>query len=330
MEETGVLEMELVDHVFSTKFRHHKEDILDMMEQFGLIVKFTKSPGNEIYFVPCQLQTPPDDLCKIEPLLSELCPLYLRFSGSFVPYGFFSQLVSRCVSWCSSAGYGLPNLFDGASRFLIGKEQNHQLILVCKKRFIKVTLKQIKQEDLPLDETKLQDAAIKVRSFLEDTIEALKRELSGLKNVAYELCVECPYCLEEQKICRDHSQFPCDNEYCMCLLKVTADGSFEYCGKCYACVKPKLPQLQRWFPIKGEAGMILYLLDPRTIGSLFMDTYPSHILEVQLPCKWSFTQSLPLGRLGLLGRIAMHLFTPFGPSATTKGLFTWRWGAVGR
>ena len=85
MEETGVLEMELVDHVFSTKFRHHKEDILDMMEQFGLIVKFAKSPGNEIYFVPCQLQTPPDDLCKIEPLPSELCPLDLRFSGSFVP-----------------------------------------------------------------------------------------------------------------------------------------------------------------------------------------------------------------------------------------------------
>ena len=260
MEETGVLEMELVDHVFSTEFGHHKEDILDMMEQFGLIVKFTKSPGNEIYFVPCQLQTPPDDLCKIGPLPSELCPLYLLFSGNFVPYGFFSQLVSRCVSWCSSAGFGLPNLFDGASRFVIGKEQNHQLILVCKKRFIKVILKQIKQQDLLLDETKLQDAAMKVRTFLEDTIGALSHELSGFKNVAYELCVECPYCLEGQKTCHDHSQFPCDNEYSMCLLKVTADGSFEYCRKSYACVKPKLPQLQRWFPIKGEAYMIRKLM----------------------------------------------------------------------
>ena len=281
MEETGVLEMELVDHVFSTEFGHHKEDILDMMEQFGLIVKFTKSPGNEIYFVPCQLQTPPDDLCKIVPLPSELCPLYLLFSGNFVPYGFFSQLVSRCVSWCSSAGFGLPNLFDGASRFVIGKEQNHQLILVCKKRFIKVILKQIKQQDLPLDETKLQDAAMKVRTFLEDKIGALSHELSGFKNVAYELCVECPYCLEGQKTCHDHSQFPCDNEYCMCLLKVTADGSFEYCRKSYACVKPKLPQLQRWFPIKGEAYMIRKLMVelPITFFKKKLRTIVPHVRE---------------------------------------------------
>ena len=256
MEKTGVLEMELVDHVLSPEFFKHKEDILDMMEQFGLIVKFIVSPGKEKYFVPCQLQTAPDDLCKIEPLPSELCPLYLCFPGSFVPHGFYSQLVSRCVTWCSSAGFGLPNLFDGASRFVIGKGQNHQLILLCKKRFIKVILKQIKQDDLPLDEAKLQDAAIKVRKFLEDTMESLSHKLQGFKNVAFELCVKCPYCLKEEKKCDDHSQFPCPNEYCMCLLKVAAHGSLEYCRNSFACEKPKLPQLQRWFPVKGEADVI--------------------------------------------------------------------------
>ena len=42
----------------------------------------------------------------------------------------------------------------------------------------------------------------------------------------------------------------------MCLLKVTADGSFKDCTKSFVRVRPKLPQLQRWFPIKGEADMI--------------------------------------------------------------------------
>ena len=104
MERTGVLDMELVNHVFCSEFHQHKDDILDMMEQFGLIVKFTKSAGKDIYLVPCQLRTPPDALGKVEPLPSDPCTLYLRFLGSFVPYGFFSQLVSRCVTWCCPAG----------------------------------------------------------------------------------------------------------------------------------------------------------------------------------------------------------------------------------
>lgn len=257
MEKTGVLDMELVNHVFCNEFHQHKDDILDMMEQFGLIVKFTKSPGKDIYLVPCQLRTPPDDLGKVEPLPSDPCTLYLRFLGSFVPYGFFSQLVSRCVTWCCPAGSELPNLYDGASRFFIGKEQNHQLILVCKKRFIKIILNEIQQDDSPLDgAAKVQDVAIKVRTFLEHTMQTMSHELSGFKNLDYELCVECPFCQEKQKKCDYHGQFLCPNEYCMCLLKVTADGSFKNCTKSFVRVRPKLPQLQRWFPIKGEADMI--------------------------------------------------------------------------
>ena len=257
MQDTGVLDMELVDHVFSTELLQHKKDILDMMVQFGLIVKFSISLVNEMYLVPCQLKTPPDDLCEIEPLPSDPSILYLRFPGSFVPYGFFYQLVSRCIAWYCPAGPELPNLYDGASRLFIGKEQNHQLILVCKKRFIKIILNEIKQADSPLDGgAKLQDVAIKVRKFLEHTMQTISHELSGFKNFAYEFCVECPFCLEKPKKCDCHGQVLCPNEYCMCLLEVTADGSFENCTKSFVRVKPKLTRLQRWFPIKGEADMI--------------------------------------------------------------------------
>ena len=241
--------MELVNHVFF-EYRQHKEDILEMMEQFGLIVNFTLLPGNKKYLVPCQLKTPPDELCEIKPLPSDPCILYLRFRGSFIPYGFFCQLVARCVTWCCPAGSELPNLYNGASRFFIGREQNHQLILVCKKRFIKIILNEIQQDDSPFDGgANLQDVAIKVRRFLEHTTQTISK-------LAYELCVECPFCQEKQKQCDYHGQFLCPNEYCMCLLKVTADGSFKNCTKSFVCVKPKLAQLQRWFPVKGEADMI--------------------------------------------------------------------------
>ena len=284
MERTGVLDMELVNHVFCSEFHQHKDDILDMMEQFGLIVKFTKSPGKDIYLVPCQLRTPPDDLGKVEPLPSDPCTLYLRFLGSFVPYGFFSQLVSRCVTWCCPAGSELPNLYDGASRFFIGKERNHQLILVCKKRFIKIILNEIQQDDSPCDGgAKVQDVAIKVRTFLEHTMQTMSHELSGFKNLAYELCVECPLCLKEPKKCDIHNQYSCPNEYCMCLLKVAVDGSFECCRKSFDRVKPKLPQLQMWFPVKGEAKVIckkklwniFFLANAsRTVAPLFREAFP--------------------------------------------------------
>ena len=56
--------MELLHHVFS-KFLLKgaaKDDILDLMEQFGLIAKFSPSKTDEKYFVPCQLTMPPDHL----------------------------------------------------------------------------------------------------------------------------------------------------------------------------------------------------------------------------------------------------------------------------
>ena len=61
--------MEHVDHVFSSFIEQGiiKEDILDMMEQFGLIAKFSASPTDEKYFVPAQLKSPPFELCKMKP-----------------------------------------------------------------------------------------------------------------------------------------------------------------------------------------------------------------------------------------------------------------------
>ena len=260
METTGTLKVELVDHVFS-KFCQGgltRDDILNMMEQFGLIVKFATSPTDEKYFVPCQLKTPPEPLCKMEPSPSDPCPLYLHFLGGFVPHGLFSQLVSRCTRWCSMSGYKRPpNLFDGAARFFIEKELIHQLVLICKKRFIKIVLKQMKQRHkVSSAKPEVEEVPIIVRRFLEDTMQNLSHELPWLKNLTYELCVECPYCLKEENKCPNHGEVSCTHEDCICPLKVSPDGQLSYCSNSYCDEILMPPQLDRWFSIRGEAEFL--------------------------------------------------------------------------
>ena len=86
LETSGVLKMELVDHVFSPLIKQgvNKEDILDMMEQFCLIAKYSPSPADVQYFVPCQLRSSPEELCKFEPSSTHPCRLYLHFQEGFV------------------------------------------------------------------------------------------------------------------------------------------------------------------------------------------------------------------------------------------------------
>ena len=270
MEKTGVLNMELVDHVFSEFCQQGviKEDILEMMMKFGLIVQFAVSPTEEKYFVPCQLRSPSDNLYIEEPSPGDPCPLYLDFQQrGYVPHGLYLQLVSRCIEWCSKSGLKVPPvLYDGSSLFFIGRElMTHQMILVCKKRFIKIVLRQIKQDDgSSCEAVSAKEVPILVRTFLIETMQNLPDTLPWFKNVAYELCVKCPYCLEKKKRCVKHSQFPCHDERCLCLLTVKQDdGSCTYCRKSHPVKILPVPGLKRWFSsssedssIKGGADMI--------------------------------------------------------------------------
>ena len=197
METTGALHMELVDHVFSKYCQQGliKEDILNMMEQFGLIAKSITTPTNEMYFVPCQLKTLPEAHCEMEPSLSDPCPLYLHFLGGFVPHGFFWQLVSRITKWCSMIGFTQPpRFFLAASRFVMKKKSIHQLILFCKKRFIKIVLTH-SGPDCRESFSEARELAILVRMFLKETVLDLRRKLPWWGNLKCYFCVGCPECL---------------------------------------------------------------------------------------------------------------------------------------
>ena len=201
MEKTGVLNMELVDHVFSEFCQQGviKEDILEMMMKFGLIVQFTLSPTEKKYFVPCQLRSPADIPPIKEPSPGDPCPLYLDFQGmGYVPHGLYVQLVSRCIKWCSTSGFKEPpELYDGTSLFFIGKKLTHRMMLECKKRFIKIVLRQMKRNDgSSYEPVSAKEVPILVRKFLNEMMQNLLETLPWLKNVVYELCVKCPYCLK--------------------------------------------------------------------------------------------------------------------------------------
>ena len=255
METTGVLEMKLVDHLFSKCCLQQdliKKDILNMMEQFGLIVKITP-PTNEIkYFVvPCQLETPPQT--NPEMALSDPCPLYLHFLGGFVPHGFFWQLVSRCSRWCSESKFKHarpPKVFDAASEFIIEKERTHRLIFLCKKRFIKVILTH-SQPVHGASFAEEREVAILVRTFLEETVQDLRHEHSWLRNFNCDFCVICPDCLQKKEACCLHDVVSCNHEDCLCFLKILEEGKLKHCAKTLGVKERTVGGLEKWFADKG-------------------------------------------------------------------------------
>ena len=211
--------MELVDLVFSNFLLKGvaRKDILDLMEQFGLIAKFSSSKTGEKYFVPSQLKASPDFLCSMAPSRLDPCPLYVYFVSGSVPHGLFTRLVSRSVHWCSEAGpTQLPTLYQNGAWFVIENKTVHDFVLICKKQFIKFFIKQRNHpQQISVDET--SEVAVQVREFVGATLQALSRDLykGGLQ---YHIRVACPYCQREK--CSRHNQIACSHEDCLHLLEV--------------------------------------------------------------------------------------------------------------
>ncbi|XP_068754007.1 uncharacterized protein [Montipora capricornis] len=236
LQDTGILKPDLVDHVFSDFIKKglRKQDILEMMELYGLIAKFSsgmstsENEEEQTYFVPTQLTLSPSELCEIKPSERDPCPLFLDFLDGFVPHGLFPQFVSRCISWCSENGFKeTPKLFNNGASFSLGK----QIIfaLICRKRFIKVVLKR-----LPCS----NKMAIKVRTFIEGTLNGLSKDLSWLSNLRYQLSVACTHCLQS------------DQDDTLHLLRVLPCGELASCRKNFSHATVTVPGLEKWFELQ--------------------------------------------------------------------------------
>ena len=252
LERCGILRMALVDHVFTDFIQKglHKQDILDMMELYGLIAKFSclspDSKQEQRYFVPSQLTSSPSGLCEINPSQTDPCPLYLHFLDGFVPHGLFPQLLSKCTSWCSERGPKVPQLYHNGGRFFIGKQTIFDLILICGKRFIKVMLKQ-RNPDLAGQPSSTTSTAVEVRTFLMATLQDMSRDLSWLRNLQYNLCVACSCCLQSGEKCIKHGSVCSTYEDCLHLLQVPEEVLI--CPKSLSEETVQVHGLEKWFQI---------------------------------------------------------------------------------
>ena len=252
LERCGILRMALVDHVFTDFIQKglHKQDILDMMELYGLIAKFSclspDSKQEQRYFVPSQLTSSPSGLCEIKPSQTDPCPLYLHFLDGFVPHGLFPQLLSKCTSWCSERGLNSPQLYHNGGRFFIGKQTIFDLILICRKRFIKIMMKQRNPESAG-QPSSTTSTAVEVRTFLMATLQDMSHDLSWLRNLQYNLCVACPFCLQSGEKCIKHRSVCCAHEDCLHLLQVPEEVLI--CPKSLSEVTVQIHGLEKWFQV---------------------------------------------------------------------------------
>ena len=209
------------------------------MERFGLIAKFSPSPADVKYFVPAQLKSSPESICKMEPSATDPCPLYLHFVHGFVPHRVFPLLVSRSIRWCCEAWPmdEHPTLYQNGAWFVIGK-QMYDFVLIWKMRFIKIVLRQRTQSHPVAGETSAELARL-VREFVEGTLRDLSQELPYLSGLQYEFCVACPYCHQETEevgqACSNHGKISCTHEQCFHLLEIKQDLQLicmrKVCGK---------------------------------------------------------------------------------------------------
>lgn len=216
-----------------------------MMELYGLIAK-SSFEQEQRYFVPAQLRSSPSALCEIKLSDCDPCPLYLHFLDGFVPHGLFPQLLSRCIRWCSEPGpKHAPNLYHNGARLFIGKQIIYNLILICRRRFIKIILKQRNPSSAP-PFTASEEMARDVRVLLEDTLQDLSRELSWLRNLRYELCVACTVCSKQSEKCIKHREVCCAHDDCLHLLRVLPEEEL-ICPKSFSDEIIEVPGLEKWF-----------------------------------------------------------------------------------
>jgi len=254
LEVSGILGTALVDHVFSEFIQKglFKQDILDMMELYGLIAKFSvatnENGAEQKYFVPTQLRSSPSALYEIKPSECDPCPLIVHFLDGFVPHGLFPQLVSKFIHWCSENGLKqTPQLFSSGARLFIGKQIAFDLILICRKGLIKVILK---RRYMPSSKSSLKIAtnkmAVEVRNFIEKTLVGFSRELCWLSNLRYELSVVCTHCLQSK--CALDSSMSCCQDDCLHLLRVSP-GEELICRENFSDEAVKVPGWEMWFEV---------------------------------------------------------------------------------
>jgi len=152
----------------------------------------------------------------------------------------------------------MPELYqNGAMFFFIGKQRIFDLILICRKSFIKIILTRNPQASAP-SSTESATKAREVRVFFEDTLTDMSQELSWLRNLSYKLCVECTHCLKCTEPCSRHSSIRCADDDCLRTRLIPLRPEEQLiCRKNYLRERIEIPGLEKWLQAHKNEVKIL-------------------------------------------------------------------------
>ena len=145
-EQTGILQEELLEHVWNPLFDNKEtcKSLVAIMEKFSLLCPLPQlnEPCSKQYLVPSMLMSlPPKDIIKLV-ASAELPSLFLRFDSGRVPAGLFPRLVVKFFQWWTDQfpSHHVPQFFHNFARFYISPDEGSSVVFLCHSSSVEVII----------------------------------------------------------------------------------------------------------------------------------------------------------------------------------------------
>ncbi|XP_020625500.1 uncharacterized protein LOC110062895 [Orbicella faveolata] len=244
LETTGILEEELLKHVWGPLFDHKEtsESLIAIMEKFSLLCPLPSlnAPCSRQYLVPSMLMSlPPKGIIKLV-ASAQLPSLFLRFDSGRVPAGLFPRLVVKFFQWCAEEfpSQYVHQFFQNFARFYILPDEDFSVVFLCHSSSLEViilgenssrlTLAGLFRSKVDLSarfchgNTDMSPAHF-VRSQLALMIDSMRNEFFWLKSIRCEMSFLCPVCCRQGEVsyCQNHRAKGCKQEECLHFFSET-------------------------------------------------------------------------------------------------------------
>lgn len=225
LETTGILEENLLEHMWNPTERKASEGLLALMERFSLLCPWPSSDASRSceYLVPSMLMSPPpDDVMQL--IASVKIPsLFLKFESGQVPPSLFPRLVVQFFQWLTKKwpGQQQPQLFLNFAKFYTHPADEYSVILLCHTSSIEVAVHRAQlssdSHNEGFDVKITRDVCNRLRLMLQ----IMSQELIWMKNMQFEMSVLCPVCCPTAgttEACKSHQTKGCRQEKCLHFL----------------------------------------------------------------------------------------------------------------
>ncbi|XP_033125476.1 uncharacterized protein LOC117123592 isoform X2 [Anneissia japonica] len=210
LEEKGILEEKLVNHVWSKFPKNQRESLLQIMERFDLLCENKTVEGETHYteegqfcrqfFVPCQLKPNKEDIGRVWELERNAVVINIIPKDKFLPEGLFHRLTVRAAVWtqqkegCQSKQ---PRLYYRQTELYL--DEDHELIMkmhVTNKgdRMIKIIIYYPPVGNDESSRLPTPSMCKEVFVFLLNSLKNLK--MMWMKQIDFHLHVPCYTCKE--------------------------------------------------------------------------------------------------------------------------------------